>query len=317
VDEARTCSSTCEASKLQDGPQGLDVLDDDRMRELKIVPTADTPTPAAGDRSKKKERLLLEVVRDADGTLRVRTTKGGDKESDPAVGVLADELQEVADAFGRAVTDMDEEGRLRRSLPSDRMRPVTRALSHVVDVLFGSALDRNVTAEELSTRLQVTTDAVDVVLHGGPKELDALIVGLVPVSPESEADPERAEARGRLRLQALYRKIIRDAYTVRELSAMRLSRQRLQQLRAADRLFAVAVPHHKGLLHPRWQFDRDGRPRPEMPDLIAAAREAGFDAIAFHQLMLNPDAADEGAPVDLLDTGRVEEVLDIIRARGA
>lgn len=275
------------------------------------APNPDTPSEDTSDGT-----VVLEIQVAADGVVKVHNRTGG-KQSDPALGVIVNEIVEVAAAVGRTVSDLQEEGRLRKSVSWQRREPVRRAVSHVTDMLVGSAWDSAVPADELRTRLQVATDAVDVVLNAGPRQLDALIGSLVPATKEGE-DPAQVEARGRLRLQALYRRLIRDSFSVKELAAHGLSRQRLQQLRKEDRIFAVEVPHHKGLLHPRWQFGPDTRPRPEMPDLIAAARDGDLDAIGFHQLMLSADAVNEdgAAPVDLLDDGRVEEVLDIVRAGG-
>jgi hypothetical protein len=53
-----------------------------------------------------------------------------------------------------------------------------------------------------------------------------------------------------------------------------------------------------------------------MPDLLAAARDAGLDAISFHQLMVTFDAGDGITLVDLLDAGRTEDVLRTVRAGG-
>jgi hypothetical protein len=165
---------------------------------------------------------------------------------------------------------------------------------------------------QFDSNLAPGEDPVLDVLTDGMREM-ALILERNVKAPD---DAGRAEARSRIRLEALYRKLIRDSFSVKELGVFRLSRQRLQQLRKDDRLFAVQVPNQKGLLHPRWQFDDANRPRIEMPDLIAAARDGGLDAIGFHQLMVNPEATEDGALVDLLDLGRVQDVLEILRAGG-
>ena len=266
--------------------------------------------------------VVIKLGYDADGVVQVDVQTP--KDADPALGLIAGGMTQVGTTLGLKVSELSQAGRLRLSLKSGRTVPVTRALGHVADVVGGAALDLGTTDQDLTQRQQVSTDAVDVVFHGNSRELDSLIDSLTPPTPDDDDDDgpgsdddHQAEARARLRLEALYRKLIRDSFTVKQLGELRLSRQRLLQLRGEARLFAVEVPYHKGLLHPRWQFDEGNRPRPEMPELIAAASDGGLDAVAFHELMLNPDAGGELAPIDLLDRGRVEEVLGILRAGGA
>jgi hypothetical protein len=264
-----------------------------------------------------ERQLVVEVWMSADGDLQFNSNLVPGE--DPALDVITDGMREVAFALERNVKALGDAGRLRAL--SRRRSPVAKSLGFFADVVVSSAADSEISTKELNSRLQVTTDTVDVVLRGDSRELDSLIDSLAPVSPtpavaDNEHTVRRAEARSRIRLEALYRKLIRDSFTVKELGAFRLSRQRLQQLRKDDRLFAVEVPNQKGLLHPRWQFDETNRPRVQMPDLIAAARDGGLDAIGFHQIMVNPEATEDGALLDLLDRGRVEDVLEILRAGG-
>lgn len=286
------------------------------MATLKNSPgKGDAHSPAPDADVSRDRKLVMQLALDADGHLTVDSLLApGD---DPALDVIADGVRVVLSTFGRQVKALEDAGALRAL--AERRSPVVQTFGHFAEVLIGSAIDTTVSATELQNRLQVTSDTVDVVFQGDSRELDSLIDNLAPVpyaQNERRTADSRSEARARLRLEALYRKLIRDSFTVKELGVLRLSRQRLQQLRKKNQLFAVEVPNHKGLLHPRWQFDAANRPRPEMPYLIEAAQDGGLDAIGFHQLMLNPEVAEEGAPIDLLDQGRVEDVLEILRAGG-
>jgi hypothetical protein len=270
-----------------------------------------------GDHEGAERQLVATVWMSPDGRLQFDSHLVPGE--DPALDVITDGMREVTFALERNVKALGNAGRLRTL--SRRRNPVAKSLGFFVGAAVSSAADSEISMKELNARLQVTSDTVDVVFQGDSRELDSLIDHLTPVSPttivaDNEHTARRAEARSRIRLEALYRKLIRDSFTVKELGAFRLSRQRLQQLRKDDRLFAVEVPNQKGLLHPRWQFDETNRPRVEMPDLIAAARDGGLDAIGLHQIMVNPEATEDGALVDLLDLGRVEDVLEILRAGG-
>jgi len=172
----------------------------------------------------------------------------------------------------------------------------------------------------LELRGQTMLDTLHVIARGDTRQLESLIDTLEPNASRKPdtVDLQEAEARGRLRLQALYQKIIADSYSVKDLTAQwRVSRQRLAQLRAEDRLFAVSVPFHKGLLYPRWQFGADLRPRPIMTNLIQQAKRSGLDAIDFHQLMTNPASGNGTSPVEMLDRGEEQLVLGMIRATDA
>jgi hypothetical protein len=202
-------------------------------------------------------------------------------------------------------------------LSKTRRAPVERAAERLVELLTESAHLRTFTSNELEERAQAAIDAFTVLVRGDAPRLRAVIDALDPVPAEApaEVDLGEAEARGRLRLQALYQKIIKESESVAELAEWGLSRQRLKQLRDAERLFAIDVPFHKGLLYPSWQFDpADHRPRAIMPTLIRAAKEADLDAISFHQIMTNPRAGGGTAPCDLLDVGREDLVLGILAA---
>lgn len=203
-------------------------------------------------------------------------------------------------------------------LSRDRRRIVFETLDHVTTLLISAAYEEGLSGPQLCERSRLAVDTLElVVTHPDPERLDQVADALEPVEVDDavEVGRDEVEARARLRLQALYQRIIRDSYSVAELR-QRVSRQRLKQLRDQDRLFAIDVPFFKGKLYPRWQFEMEtGKPRAIMPELIAAGRDAGMDAIAFHQTMLSPAAGGgELTPVDLLDAGEEEAVLRILHA---
>jgi len=195
---------------------------------------------------------------------------------------------------------------------------VAETIEQMLDLLIEAAAEEDVSGRQLRERGRLALDTLDlVVVHPDPARLDLVADALEAVEVDNAVDVgrEEAEARARLRLHALYQRIIRDSYSVADLRA-RVSRQRLKQLRDQDRLFAIEIPFFKGMLYPRWQFELGtGKPRAIMPELVAAARGAGLDAIGFHQTMLSPAAGGgDLTPVDLLDEGEEEAVLRILRA---
>jgi hypothetical protein len=132
-----------------------------------------------------------------------------------------------------------------------------------------------------------------------------------------ETSIDELEERNRRRVQAVYRSIMEDSYTVQDLrDAWDISRQRLQQLRGEDRLFAIEVPHRKGFFYPRWQFDQETKPWSFMPKLIGTAKAEELDPISFHRLMTNPRAGNGTPPIELAKSGDVDQALGIIRVTG-
>ena len=132
-----------------------------------------------------------------------------------------------------------------------------------------------------------------------------------------QASIDDLEERNRRRLQAVYQSIINSSYTVKNLrDAWNITRQRLQQLREQDRLFAIEVPHRKGFFYPRWQFDEETKPWSFMPALIGTAKAEELDPISFHRLMTNPRAGNGTAPIELAKSGDVNQTLSIIRVTG-
>ena len=203
-------------------------------------------------------------------------------------------------------------------LTDPRRRLVTKTLSDIAAMLLAAAHEKAVTNKALEEKAQAAIDTMTLVVSGGNGSLETLIDALEAPAVEGyvDIDDSEAEARARLRLHALYQRVIRDSFTVEQLrSALGISRQRLKQLRDDDRLFAINVPFQRSLLYPRWQFEPvSGRPREEMAELIAAAREGGLDGVGFHMLMNNPAAGGGLSPLDLLENGQLAEVRSILRA---
>ncbi len=227
-------------------------------------------------------------------------------------------IETAGDISARTVKLLSRHSDLLEEVPRKRWKLVDSALEQILGVLAEQSARADVSAAELENHAQAAVDVFRVIVEGDSESLQSLLDSLKPVDtadPETINDAE-AEARGRLRLRALYRKLIQDSYTVANLTEEgELSRQRIQQLREADKLFAVKVPFQRSFLYPVWQFEPGSpKPRQVMPLLVKAAREADLDPIAFHQLMSNPEAGGGQAPCEMLDEGREDLVLGIIAA---
>jgi hypothetical protein len=228
------------------------------------------------------------------------------------------EIETVSEASARTATLLLGHRNLRGDLSKERFRAVSAAAEEVFRVLVEQAHLPDVSTQQLESQAQSAVDAFNILVYGRSHQLQSVVEALEPAVPEDPdaIDTGDAEARGRLRLQTLYRKLVRESYTVQQLhDEWGLSRQRLKQLRDEERLFAVQVPYQKSFLYPAWQF-RPGSPeiRPTMRQLITTAKESGMDAISFHQIMTNPAAGNGTAPIEMLDQGRDETVIAILRA---
>jgi hypothetical protein len=204
----------------------------------------------------------------------------------------------------------------------DLSAPSREAMLGVV-AHFGGTLLTTQTREgeprggQITERATFAAELVDLLLRGSASEVESLVEALKPLplrEGESEADLRAAEDRARLRMKGIYLRTIEESFSVTQLrEELGCSRQRLQQLREEDRLFAVDVPYERGLSYPRWQFDLSGRPREEMNSLIVAARASGLDALGFHLLMTG-SRGDERSGVQMLREGDTEEALALVRA---
>ena len=230
--------------------------------------------------------------------------------------VLRTATRNVAELLLRA---LKSEEASRKRVAGQRVEPVERAAEAVIGRLMRDAYSSDITDAQLSDRAQVAIDAFNVVLSGDRRQLDSMIEALKPVGAEAgvPVDLEQARARARLRMQAIYRRLLEEALTVGQLRPYK-SRQRLQQLRDEGRLFAIKTPFERGLVYPVWQFDENYDPLLAMPKLIRTAREAGLSALGLHQVMTGRrENAKTG--VELLAGGREDLVLGMLRAvdRGA
>jgi hypothetical protein len=184
---------------------------------------------------------------------------------------------------------------------------------------FGGSLLGLRTPAQIQERAAIAADVFEVLLKGNSRQIEALIEALTSASPQSdgvkaeEIDLSEAEARARLRMKATFRKVLDESLTVSQLrDEFKLSRQRLKQLRDDDRLFAIEIPYHRGMVYPAWQFDPSGRPLTAMQALIRAARNAHLDALGFHLLMTGRREGGRSG-VQLLRDGREDLALSLVR----
>ena len=227
------------------------------------------------------------------------------------VRVIANALK----ATTKAMLDLRADGRLRQRLSDDRREPAVQAVAHLADSLLTTAWDVDITDEGLARRLDAATaaaQAVTVVSERQLAQIELVLHGLAP-----DQDLEASKRRGEERIRQLYDRIIMDSYSTGQLSKkFRIKRQRAHQLRQEDKLFAIRVPQHRGLLHPVWQFV-DMAPRPEMSQLIKQAREARLSAIELHTLMTNPNLLDDGETLlKHFEAGNLDLVLAVIMSGG-
>jgi hypothetical protein len=90
---------------------------------------------------------------------------------------------------------------------------------------------------------------------------------------------------------------------------------RIDAMRRAGELIAVREPGSTEWRYPAWQFE-DGRPRPAVARLVAAARENRVDESRLYDLLTTPLGLRDGGRtlVDLLLEGRDDDVVAAVRA---
>lgn len=238
-------------------------------------------------------------------------------EDDPRLGVKV--MQSTADFGDLIVRGLDRPRAHYEKLPKRRRHVVMMSVADIAETLAEAALLENIEVKDLADRARVASDTFRLITKASPDQFEALSDAIAPIVEldPAETSDEDAEAAGRLLMRQLQERIIRQSYSVRELAELGLSRQRLNQLRKDERLFAIQLPYRRSFLYPRWQFDRTFKPKPEMPELIAAAQAAGLEPIDLHVLMTNVEAGDGVSPVELLDNGQHELVMNIIGAANA
>jgi hypothetical protein len=198
-----------------------------------------------------------------------------------------------------------------------RAATLQHASSQIITLMLDAVTTYESTPAQIEERATIAADIYRLLFNADSAQIDALLRALEPAQADPSAerpDMLQAEARARLRMKAIYQKVLAESLTVAQLrDQYKLSRQRLKQLRDEDRLFAIDIPYQRGLVYPAWQLDSAGRPLPVMQTLIRAARGAGLDALGFHLLITGPrEGARSG--LRLLHDGREDLVLALIRA---
>ncbi len=205
-----------------------------------------------------------------------------------------------------------------RGLPQKRRRVVVDGLnSFARGLLEQSAASGDL--QKVETASRAALDALEVLMSASPELLARLTDVLAELRTESEAaemDLAELKASGRLQVVASYRAVEAESLSVAELEAAGIQRQRLQQLRDQDRLLGIRLPFQRGFLYPRWQFGDDLRPGRYLPELLAAARQAGLDALTVHRVMTRPTADGDRTLVDLCQQGAIEPALYALRNVG-
>jgi len=91
---------------------------------------------------------------------------------------------------------------------------------------------------------------------------------------------------------------------------------RIDAMRRAGELMAVREQGSLEWLYPAWQFEH-WKPRPGLARIVAAARAAGLDEAELYDVLTAPLGLSGGQRrrlVDLLVEGRVDEVVEAVRA---
>jgi hypothetical protein len=92
---------------------------------------------------------------------------------------------------------------------------------------------------------------------------------------------------------------------------------RLDAMRRAGELLGVRRPGGYDYLYPAWQFAPDGRPRPVIRELVAAARAAGMSDERLYEVLAGRTGISGGGRLaDALREGRDDYVLSVVRAAG-
>ena len=203
-------------------------------------------------------------------------------------------------------------------LPGRRRQVVEDSLNGLAqELLEGELATASLAKVEAAGRVAI--DALEVLMTASPELLERVGQALADMRAEidaEETDPDALAAGGRLQVVELFRRIEAESLTVAQLEAAGIQRQRLKQLRDQDRLLGIELPFRRGFLYPQWQFGDDLRPRSELPDLLAAAREAGLDAITVHRAMTRPEAGDGATLLELCARGRLDLALNALRTFG-
>ena len=90
---------------------------------------------------------------------------------------------------------------------------------------------------------------------------------------------------------------------------------KIDALRRAGELIAVREPGSTEWRYPAWQFE-NGKPRPGVARVVAAARDRGLDDTQLYGVMTTPLGLRDGGRTlaELLAEGREDEVVAAVRA---
>lgn len=197
---------------------------------------------------------------------------------------------------------------------------VPRARKRLVEAFWANALrdavEESKTAESVDDlrRWTEVSGSVLALLRGGePRVLDRLLETLEETG--EEPDDAALEHWGRLQVQATLQRVRDASLTVGWLEGHGVSRQRLNQWRAAGRVIGIPdVPGVKGFAYPRWQFTDGLRPKAWVADVVAAA-SGRLDPLTLHLLMTT--AEDGPSPLELADSGDVRTAAALVAAANA
>ncbi len=89
---------------------------------------------------------------------------------------------------------------------------------------------------------------------------------------------------------------------------------RIDRMRRGGELIALRPEGSTAWLYPAWQF-HGGAPRPAVPRIVAAAREAGLDEARLYEVMTMRTGlgADRRRLVDVLADGADDQVVAAVR----
>lgn len=129
---------------------------------------------------------------------------------------------------------------------------------------------------------------------------------------------EALVAWGSLRSYAHYKAIEEASFQEQDLVRSGISSKVIERLLAENHLLAIELPTRSDRVYPRWQFTEYTRPKPYLPQLLAAARDHNLDGTSLHGLMTNPDAGDQPGEtlVEACDRGRVDLAVNAISTSG-
>lgn len=199
--------------------------------------------------------------------------------------------------------------------PRDRRHLIEALAAAVVDEAVEESI-RSESVGDLRRWAELSAAFAAVAKHLPGDQLDEL-TRLIDRAVGRSDDDEALTEWGRLRVLALYEQVRADCHTVGWLEEQGVSRQRVNQWRAAGRLHGIkGIPDVRGFAYPRWQFDKTLHPRDFMPALTAAAEEARLDPLALHLFMTNPDAGNGQTPLALIERGDIDLVERLVRAAG-